>query len=152
MERLGTVAAPRGEQRGMTLIETMIAMVVLLLTLLALLSVVPFSFNNVQANALQVQAVSLGQQYLDDQRNAKLFAGVMPAATTSPIDTGQSFVNNGQAAKNYGNFTITPDGCASVADTGTGANQVSVFSCSVVVSWTENGAGKSVTVQSYVAK
>ncbi len=137
-------------ERGFTLIETMIAMIVLLLAILAMLSVVPFGFNSVQTNAIHVQAVAVAQQYLDDEHDALLQANAMPSATTVPIDAGQSFMANGQNNSNYGNFAVTPDGCSTKQFTGTsGAN---VYLCSVIVSWTEVNAPRSVTVQSYVTK
>lgn len=135
------------KKRGFTLIEVLVAIVVLTLTILALLAVVPFSFNNVQMNALEVEAVSVAQQYLDDERNAKLHNLPMPTATTAPIDPGQSFV--GGTMGNYGNFAITPDGCATVQNGGSFAN---VYLCSVNVRWTETSASRTVTVQSYVTK
>lgn len=122
-------------------------MVVLTLTILALLAVVPYTFNNVQMNALDVEAVSVAQQYLDDERNAKLHNLPMPAATSVPIDPGQSFI--GGTMQNYGNFGITPDGCATVQTAGAFAN---VYSCSVTVRWNETSASRSVIVQSYVTK
>ena len=135
--------------RGFSLVEALVAMVVLLFMFLAMLSVVPFGFSSVQSNSIHVQAVAVAQQYLDDERNALLHAIAMPTATTAPIDPGQSFMANGVTNTNYGNFTITPDGCTTVQNAGTSA---SVYSCSAGVSWTQTGATKSVTVQGYVTK
>ena len=122
-------------------------MVIVAVTVSSLLLVVPFAFNNVQMNAIEVQAVSVGQRFLDDERNAKLQSSVMPTATSVPIDAGQSF--EGGNAGNFGNFNVTPDGCATVQSPGLNTN---VYSCSVDVTWTESGASRSVTVQSYVTK
>lgn len=128
----------------------MMATVICVLSILAFFAIVPFGFNNVQTNSVHAQAVAIAQQYLDDERNAKLQAGVvMPSATTSPVDPGQSYINHGIANRNYGNFTITPDGCATTQFTGTSAN---VYLCSVTVGWTEGGAARSVVEQSYVTK
>lgn len=136
-----------GRHRGFTLIEALIAIVIVALTILALLAVVPASFNDVQMDALEVQAVSVGQQFLDDERNAKLHGLVMPTATMAPIDPGQSFV--GGSASNAGSFTVMPNGCATVQNLGVTST---VYSCSVTVTWTENGASRLVRVQSYVTK
>ena len=138
--------------RGFTLIETMVAMVIMLLALLAMLAVVPFSSNNVQTNSLQVQAVSVGQQFLDDERNAKLHGVPMPSATTVPVDPGQSFVGRSGPNTGYGNFTVVPDGCATQVQTG--ISGVNTFLCSVQVSWTVGSTTKpttrTVTVQTLV--
>jgi type II secretory pathway pseudopilin PulG len=132
------------------LIEAMIAMIILLLVVLSTLSVVPFGFNSVATNAVHVQAVAVGQQFLDDERNAMLQNLPPPTATTVPIDPGESFVSNGQPNINYGNFEVTPNGCATVESGGTAISAVNTFTCSVTVSWTESGAPRSVVVQSYV--
>jgi|SRR6516162_5100381 type II secretory pathway pseudopilin PulG len=133
--------------RGFTLIEALIAMVIVFVTVSSLLLVVPFAFNNTQMNAVEVQAVAVGQRFLDDERNAKLQSSVMPTSTSLPIDPGQGFM--GGSAGNFGNFDVTPDGCATVQTAGINTN---VYSCSVNVTWTENSATRSVTVQSYVTK
>jgi len=138
----------RFARRGFSLIEAMLAIVVVVLAVLAMLSMVPFGHNSVQTNSVQVQAISIAQKYLDDERNAlsqNTFA--MPTATTAPIDGGQSFV--GGSVSNYGNFTVTPDGCPTKQYSGSSAN---VFSCSVTVTWTEMGSTRTVTVQTYVTK
>jgi len=137
--------------RGFTLIETLIAMIICFLAILATLSVVPFGFSNVQTNSVHAQAVAVAQRYLDDERNALLqLASAMPTATTVPIDPGQSFTNAGVSNSGYGNFTITPDGC--VTKQFTGASGANVYLCTVTVSWTESGALRSVTEQTYVTK
>ena len=130
----------------------MIAMIVMFLAVLAMLSVIPYAFTSVQTNALQVQAVAVAQQYLDDERNAKLQNVAMPTATTAPIDPGQSFVANGATTNtNYGNFIVAPNGCA-VQFPASPLNAVVGYLCSATVSWTQAGASRSVTVQSYVTK
>ena len=80
--------AARGD-RAFTLIETMVALVVMLMSLLAMLAVVPFAFTNVETNSLEVQAVAVGQQFLEDERNAKLHSIPAPSATNVPIDAGR---------------------------------------------------------------
>ena len=109
--------SPRGRfpnrARAFTLIEVMIALVVMLLTFLAMLAVVPFAFTNVQTNAIEVQAVAVG----------------------------------------HGNFTVTPDGCATVEAPGDASDDfVGIYLCSVSVSWIQSSVTRTVTVQSYVTK
>jgi len=125
----------------------MLAIVVVALSVLAMLSIVPFGFNSVQANSLEVQAVAVAQQYLDDEHNALSHSLPTPAATTAPIDAGLSYM--GGSTSNYGSFNVAPDGCATKQYPGSSAN---VYSCSVTVTWTESGASRTVTVQTYVTK
>lgn len=126
----------------------MIAIVVVVLALLAMLAMIPYGHNSVQVSSVQVQAYSIAHKYLDDERTALSQNTItMPTATTAPIDGGQSFVGGGVSG--YGNFNVSPDGCPTKAYPGTSAN---VYSCSVTVTWTENGAARSVTVQTYVTK
>lgn len=140
-------------QRGFTLIEAMISMIILLLSVLAMLAVVPFGFNSVQANSINAQAVAVGQQYLEDERNALLQdPTAMPAPTSVPIDPGHSFIAGVNANTNYGSFAVNPDGCVTKKFTGSTSSAVNTYSCSVTVSWTETSAAKSVTVQSYATK
>ena len=138
-----------GRNRGFTLIEAMIAMVMVVLSVLTMFAMVPFAFNGLQMNAVEVQAVSVAQQFLEDERNAKLESIPMPTATSAPIDAGQSFFNSGNAATIGSAFAVTPNGCSSVQNPGLNTN---VYLCSVSVTWTQTGASRSVTVQSYVTK
>ncbi|GEM_PF-1095814 len=137
-------------QRGFTLVESLIAIIVVFLGIMAMLSVIPFGFSSVQTNSLHAQAIAVGQRYVDDERNAKLHAAPMPIATAIPVDAGQSYVVNNQNNTGYGNFAIAPNGCAAVQSSGTTKSQVDLYSCSATVTWTETGAARSVTVQSYV--
>jgi type II secretory pathway pseudopilin PulG len=142
-----------GATRAFTLIETMISLVVIFLAILAMLAVVPFAFTNVQTNSLEVQAVAVGQQFLDDERNASLLQIPLPSATTIPIDGGQSFSGDGVNDVGYGNFSVTPDGCTTKELTGSVLlSGVDTYLCSATVSWTESKMTRSVTVQSYVTK
>ena|SRR5579863_5852084 len=138
-------------QRGFSLIEALIAMSVLLLAVLGMLSVVPFGFNGAQTNSIQVQAVAVAQQYLEDERTALLQGSsvAMPTATSAPIDPGQKFLLNGTTSASYGSFSVAPDGCTTAPFSNPNGT---VYSCSVTVSWVQNGATRSLTVQSYVTK
>jgi Tfp pilus assembly protein PilV len=139
--------ASQGRCRGFTLIEALLAVIIVALAILSLLAVIPTSLNDVQMNAIEVQAIAIGEQFLEDERNAKASSAVVPTATTVPIDPGKAFV--GSTIDSYGNFSVSPDGCATAQTTGV---NTTIYSCSVTVSWTETGASRSITVQSYVTK
>jgi uncharacterized protein (TIGR02598 family) len=151
MIRRRATGIQRSTARGFTLIEALIAMIVVAIAVVAMMGLVPYGFNQIQTNSIDVQAVAVGQQFLEDERTATLHSSqdAMPTATTVPIDPGQSYYNNGAAPNtNYGNFSIVPDGCSTVVNNG---STQTLNQCSVTVSWTEAGASKSVTVQSYVS-
>jgi hypothetical protein len=95
---------------------------------------------------VETQAVSVGQQYLDDERNAELYDLAMPAPTTVAIDSGDSYVT---ATKSAVAFTVTPNGCSKMRHSGV---NVTIYACSVAVTWMQAGAARTVTVQTYVTK
>lgn len=133
--------------RGFSLIEALIAVVIMTVVSLVLLGMVPFGYGAVQVNSTQVQAIAVGQQYLDALRYAKETNNVLPTATTAPVDQGNSFMTSSPNASSS-TFTITPNTCP-VAVTGATASQ---YDCSVTVTWTENGTNGSVKVESYVTQ
>jgi len=135
------------QSRGFTLIEALIAMVIMAIVALALLGMVPYGFGEVQQNSTQVQAVAVGQQYLDALRYAKQTKNVLPTATTAPVDQGNTFMT-GSSNTTSSVFAIAPDTCP-IAVTGLTASQ---YDCSVTVTWTENGKSDSVKVESYVTQ
>jgi Tfp pilus assembly protein PilV len=135
----------RSLSRGLTLMEALIAMILMGAVVVGLLGVIPYGYNEIQVNATQVQAIALGQQYLDALRNDLQTSQPLPTATTAPVDQGDSFMfMNGSANPASGSFNVTPNTCPLVS----GAfNQ---FDCVVTVTWTQNGKNESVKVESYV--
>lgn len=134
-------------QRGFSLIEALISIVIVAAILLALLGIIPYGFNQVQVNATQAQAIALGQQYLDVVRNAEQSNQPLPAATSVPIDQGDQFMQ-GSANSATSTFTITPNTCP-LYNAGATASQ---YDCSVTVTWVEDGQSKTVRVETYVTR
>lgn len=128
----------------MTLIEVLISMVIMTVIVLSVAGLVPYSFNELQVNSAQIQAVAVGQQYLDALRNAKQGSNPLPSATTAPIDQGDSFVS-GSANTDTGLFTVTPNTCPSV-----NGGTINQYDCVVTVTWTENSQHDSIKVEDYV--
>jgi Tfp pilus assembly protein PilV len=141
------VLKPTKQSRGFTLIEALISMLIMTTITLALLGMVPYGYDKVQMNATQVQAIALGQQYLDALRNAKQTNNVLPIATTAPVDQGNTFMT-GSSNASSSVFTITPNPCPT-AIAGPTASQ---YDCSVTVTWTENGNSDSIKVETYVTQ
>lgn len=140
------LANPRG-CRGFSIIEALISIVIAAAIILALLGMVPYGFNAIQVNATQVQAVAIGQQYLDALRNAEQSGQVLPTATTAPVDQGDAFMT-GSTNTSSSVFTIAPNTCPT-ASPGTYASQ---YDCAVTVTWAENGRNETVTVETYVTR
>jgi Tfp pilus assembly protein PilV len=133
--------------RGFSLIEALIAILIVASGVLAMMGVISYGFNETQVNATQVQAIAIGQQNLDALRSAAQSGGTLPGATTAPIDQGDSFLSGSQNAAS-GAFNITPNTCPQIAaGTGGSANE---HDCSVTVTWTEDGQNESIKIETYV--
>jgi Tfp pilus assembly protein PilV len=134
-------------RRGFTIIEALISIVIAAGAVLAFVGMIPYGFEHIQVNASQVQAIALGQRYLDTVRNAEESSQPLPSATTVPVDQGDSFVT-GAANASSPLFTITPDTCP-VVNSSTYANQ---HDCSVTVTWTQNNESETIKVETYVTR
>ena len=145
MARHNVARQKRYRTRGFSIIEALLAIIVIAFAILAMGTITPYSFSQVQVNSTQVQAVAIAQQVLDAQRSWKLSGTTQPTATTVPIDQGNSFISGTQNNQS-GNFNVSPDACP-LTTAGTFSNQ---YTCSVTVTWTENNEPRSLTVQSIV--
>lgn len=77
------------DKRGLTLVEVMIALVILLLVFLALMQTALVSINANMTNVLRDEAVNIAEQRMNEARNipfASLTAGV--EAATNPVPLG----------------------------------------------------------------
>lgn len=135
------------KQRGFSLVEALISISISALLVLGLLGIVPYGFNETQINSTQVQAVAVGQRYLDLVRNAEQTNQPLPSATTAPVDQGNGFVSNAAATGNS-LFTVSPNACPLI-NAGTSASQ---YDCAVTVTWQQGGAAESMTVETYVTR
>lgn len=134
----------RRRAAGFSLIEALVGAIVLTLIVLAFFGAIPASFGYTADNAVRIQAVSAGQEYLDIIRQYIKSTGVdtnLPSAPTVAIDPGNLFLANTSAAT-PGNFAISPS-CT--------ARSLFSFDCTVTVAWTTRGAQRSVQVESYIA-
>jgi len=131
--------------RGFTVIEALIAFVILLIGMLAMLAIIPSSYSNTVRDSERVQAIAAGQQYLDQLTDYVAYNGTtnLPAPPTVAIDSGDVFEGTGTAASSGGVFTIVGN-CP--AKSGSNAE----FDCTVTVTWTESGSPRTVSVESYV--
>ena len=119
-------------------------MVLLFMAIGVFLTMLPYSLQKNQHDAIYLQAVAAGQEYLDALRDATENGMPMPTAPTISIDAGGSVVGNGYN-QSPGNFAIT-GGCSPVA-----VDQP-LQDCSVTVQWTEAGQPRSYVVESYATQ
>lgn len=130
--------------RAFTLIEALIAIVILLLALLTMATVIPQSMNGVQRNLERTEATAQAQLYLDTVRNYLANGGSvasLPTAPTPAIDAGSKYQASGTIT-GAGNYALT----ASCPTFGAAS-----FDCTVTATWTEDGAQRTASVESYVA-
>ena len=130
--------------RGFSIIEAMIALVLLTFAVMSLFGVVSATFDYTQQDSEHMQAVAAAQQYLDAIRQAKQNGNALPAAPTVGVDLGYGLT--GAQITSLQNFSMTNNACPQV----TGSQLL--FNCQVTASWTQSGATKSLIVQSYVAQ
>src|SRR5215468_11732696 len=130
--------------RGFSIIESLVAMVLVTFSILSLFGLISASFGGTEQDSEHIQAVTAGQQYLDAIRQAVQNANSVPSSPTIKVDPG--FGQTGHQISATQNFTFTPNGCPLVSGLKV------MHNCVVTVSWTEAGASKSLTVQSYVSQ
>lgn len=133
-----------GRQRGYTIADSLVALVIVVLSTVTLVGVVPYSFGQTQHDAIVVQANAAGQQFLDDIRYDILNGNAVPSSTTAPIDYGNSFGDSTQN-KTSANFSLSSS-CTALN------SSVLTEDCTVTVQWTENGATPQVLLETYVTE
>lgn len=131
-------------QRGFTIIEAMVSMVVLLVVVMSMIALVPASLGYAAESSTRIQAVGAAQDYLDTVRQYIKTNGDdanLPSPPVIPIDSGNGFFS-ATARPDLGNFSETPK-CV--------PRSLFSFDCTVTVSWAVAGVNHSVKVESFVA-
>ena len=137
----------RLKQRAFTIIEALLAMVIVAIAFLSMATVVPNAFGYASRDSQRVQAVAAGQIYLDQLRYHIASNGSTSATPAPPViavDPGDSFVVNGTAQASVGNFAIS-----SLCPLASGS--LYRWDCTVSVTWNDpTGNPRIVIVESYV--
>jgi prepilin-type N-terminal cleavage/methylation domain-containing protein len=131
-------------RRGFSLIEAMMALIVLAIVAVNMVAVVPSTLGFASESSIRIQAIGVGQDYLDMIRQYIKTNGEdtgLPAAPVVPIDTGSGYFST-SARPDIGDFLETPS-CT--------ARSLFSFDCTVTVSWSEHGVGHEIQVESYIA-
>jgi type II secretory pathway pseudopilin PulG len=133
-----------GATRGFSLVEAMVAMILLTIIVLTLVGAIPTAHALTAQNSVRVQAVAAGQEYLDIIRQYVKASGVdsvLPPPPNVLVDFGNGFVS-GQRQASTTAFVMTPS-CKT--------RSLFSFDCTVAVTWTVNGGPQQkVDVESYV--
>lgn len=143
------VRRPRAAARGFSLVEGMVALVVVSIALVAMMGLIPVSFSQTLEDSYRIQAVSAAQQYLDAIRQSVQNNGnaSLPTAPANfAIDAGDTTDGSGSAAASAGNFSFAENGCPLVSGSSLR------YDCSVTVKWSQGGANRSVTLETYVIR
>jgi type II secretory pathway pseudopilin PulG len=140
--------------RAFSIVESMIAIVVLAIGVVAMLGILPQTFSITNKDSQHVQALSAGQAYMDQIRYyikgtaptgspAGYPVSVLPTPQPVAVDFGDSVLGTGQSASGSVNFTFVPS-CVAV-----GASALE-FNCTVTVSWNTGNMNHSLQIESYV--
>lgn len=96
--------------RAFTLVEVLIAFVVLTIGILSLLTVYPYAFQYIGERDDELQAVAFGQQYMESVREqywtGLASASATPSPTSAPVDYG--YPSSFGAMGYFPNSTPTP--------------------------------------------
>lgn len=131
-------------RRGFSLLEALLAMVVVFMAIGTFLALLPYAFNNNQHDAYYLQAVAAGHEYMEALRAAVSEDKPQPPYPTVPIDAGGSVVGNG-LNQSPGNFEFG-GGCQPMP------SQSELFDCTVTVTWFEGSQQRTYSVETYVTQ
>lgn len=151
--------AARASARAFSLIEAFVAMVILTLAVLALVTAYPYAFGRIGERDDELQAVSFGQQYLEQVRQQIRSGSLTLTSATAAIDAGyplafgvKGYPAPGASASpppalgSPGNFTATATTSPALSAS------ANVYDVNVTVSWAYGGAPRSIQLQTVVTR
>lgn len=139
--------------------ETFVAMVILLVAVLALVTAYPYAFGRIGERDDELQAVSFGQQYLEQVRQQiRAGATALPTAT-APIDAGyplafgvRPYPSPGASATPPPTLTSPGVFTASATTNPTLSALSPSYDVTATVTWSYGGAPRSVQLQTVVTR
>lgn len=134
-----------GASRGYTLVEALISVVIFGVGLSTFFGLFPYSLHEIRHANYYLQAVSVGQQYMDSMRSAIEQSHPLPGPESIAIDGGYSVTGNKMPATSPGNFSVTGS-CVLIPP------YTRLQECTVQVQWSENGFTRLYSVQSYATQ
>ena len=93
--------------RGFSIVEAMIALGLVLLALISVFDIMPFTYNAIGQDAIRSEAATAAHRYLDDVRVAVEAGQPLPTATVEPLSTGTSMATD-QASQTTPTVALTP--------------------------------------------
>jgi Tfp pilus assembly protein PilW len=93
--------------RGFSIVEAMIALGLVLLALVSVFDVMPFTYNAIGEDAIRSEAATSAHRYLDDVRVAIEAGQPLPPPMIEPLSAGSSMAT-GQASQSTPSVALVP--------------------------------------------
>jgi hypothetical protein len=93
--------------RGFSIVEAMIALGLVLLALIGLFDIMPFTYSAIGDDAIRSEAATAAHSYLDDIRAAVRAGQPLPSPTVVPLSAGSSMVT-GQTSDSTPTVALSP--------------------------------------------
>jgi Tfp pilus assembly protein PilW len=93
--------------RGFSIVEAMIALGLVLLALVSVFDVMPFTYDAIGEDAIRSEAATSAHRYLDDLRVAIEAGQPLPPPTIEPLSAGSSMAT-GQASQSTPSVALVP--------------------------------------------
>jgi type II secretory pathway pseudopilin PulG len=145
--------------RGFSLMEALVAMVILTLAVLVLTTTYPYAFGRIGERDDELQAVSFGQQYIEQVRQQIRAGATSVANSTAPIDAGYPLAFGVMGYPAPGASASPPPQLgspgvftASATTSPALTSSANSFDVTVNVTWSYGGASHSVRLQTIVTR
>ena len=93
--------------RGFSIVEAIIALGLVLLALVSVFDIMPFTYKAIGEDAIRAEAVTAAHRYLDDVRVAVEAGQPLPSPTVVPLSAGSSMAT-GEASESTPTVALTP--------------------------------------------
>jgi type II secretory pathway pseudopilin PulG len=149
----------RARVRAFSLIEALVAMVVLLVGVLTLTTAYPYAFGRIGERDDELQAVSFGQQYIEQVREQIRAGATALTPGTAPIDGGYPLAFGVMGYPAPGSTASPPPQLASPGTfTATATTNpalsagASSYDVTVKVTWTYGGSPRQVLLETIITR
>ena len=139
--------------------EALVAMVILTLAVLVLTTTYPYAFGRIGERDDELQAVSFGQQYIEQVRQQIRAGATTVANSTAPIDAGYPLAFGVMGYPAPGASASPPPQLgspgvftASATTSPALTSSANSFDVTVNVTWSYGGASRSVLLQTIVTR
>jgi len=131
--------------RGFSIVEAIIAFGLVLLALVSVFDIMPFTYNAIGEDSIRSEAMTAAHRYLDDVRVAVEAGQPLPSATVEPLSAGSSMVT-AQVSQSTPSVALTP-----LCSQPNGSR--SLFDCKITVVVTIGGASHTLApIETFIAR